>query len=34
LNDASLEKSVRDVLEKTSGVEKVLGKAEKNRGGH
>jgi predicted AlkP superfamily pyrophosphatase or phosphodiesterase len=29
LNDASLEKSVRDVLEKTSGVEKVLGKAEK-----
>ncbi|HEY5233713.1 MAG TPA: alkaline phosphatase family protein, partial [Verrucomicrobiae bacterium] len=29
LNDASLEKSVRDVLEKTSGVEKVLGKTEK-----
>ena len=29
LNDASLEKSVRDVLEKTAGVEKVLGKAEK-----
>jgi predicted AlkP superfamily pyrophosphatase or phosphodiesterase len=29
LNDASLEKSVRTVLEKTSGVEKVLGKAEK-----
>jgi predicted AlkP superfamily pyrophosphatase or phosphodiesterase len=29
LNDASLEKSVREVLEKTSGVEKVLGKAEK-----
>jgi len=29
LNDAALEKSVRDVLEKTSGVEKVLGKAEK-----
>jgi predicted AlkP superfamily pyrophosphatase or phosphodiesterase len=29
LNDASLEKSVRDVLEKTSGVEKILGKAEK-----
>ena len=28
LNDASLEKSVREVLEKTSGVEKVLGKAE------
>ena len=27
--DAGLEKSVRDVLEKTSGVEKVLGKAEK-----
>jgi len=29
LNDAALEKSVREVLEKTSGVEKVLGKAEK-----
>ena len=29
LNDASLEKSVRAVLEKTSGVEKILGKAEK-----
>jgi predicted AlkP superfamily pyrophosphatase or phosphodiesterase len=29
LNDRSLEKSVREVLEKTSGVEKVLGKAEK-----
>jgi predicted AlkP superfamily pyrophosphatase or phosphodiesterase len=29
LNDASLEKSVREVLEKTSGVEKILGKAEK-----
>jgi predicted AlkP superfamily pyrophosphatase or phosphodiesterase len=29
LNDASLEKSVREVLETTSGVEKVLGKAEK-----
>jgi predicted AlkP superfamily pyrophosphatase or phosphodiesterase len=29
LNDATLEKSVREVLEKTSGVEKVLGKAEK-----
>jgi predicted AlkP superfamily pyrophosphatase or phosphodiesterase len=29
LNDSSLEKSVRDVLEKTSGVEKVLGHAEK-----
>jgi predicted AlkP superfamily pyrophosphatase or phosphodiesterase len=29
LNDESLEKSVRDVLEKTSGVEKILGKAEK-----
>ena len=27
--DAGLEKSVREVLEKTSGVEKVLGKAEK-----
>lgn len=29
LNDASLEKSVRAVLEKTSGVEKILGQAEK-----
>jgi predicted AlkP superfamily pyrophosphatase or phosphodiesterase len=29
LKDASLEKSVREVLENTSGVEKVLGKAEK-----
>ncbi len=29
LNDAALEKSVREVLEKTSGVEKILGKAEK-----
>ncbi len=29
LNDTSLEKSVRDVLEKTSGVEKILGGAEK-----
>jgi predicted AlkP superfamily pyrophosphatase or phosphodiesterase len=29
LNDASLEKSVREVLEKTSGVEKILGKTEK-----
>jgi predicted AlkP superfamily pyrophosphatase or phosphodiesterase len=29
LNDASLEKSVRDVLEKTDGVESVLGKTEK-----
>ena len=29
LNDASLEKSVREILEKTSGVEKVLGQAEK-----
>jgi predicted AlkP superfamily pyrophosphatase or phosphodiesterase len=29
LNDASLEKSVCEVLEKTSGVEKILGKAEK-----
>jgi len=29
LNDVSLEKSVRDVLEKTSGVETVLGRAEK-----
>jgi predicted AlkP superfamily pyrophosphatase or phosphodiesterase len=29
LNDASLEKSVREVLEKTSGMEKILGQAEK-----
>ena len=29
LNDASLEKSVRELLEKTSGVEKILGKTEK-----
>ena len=29
LNDKSLEKSVREILEKTSGVEKVLGNAEK-----
>jgi predicted AlkP superfamily pyrophosphatase or phosphodiesterase len=29
LNDESLEKSVREVLEKTSGVEKILGQAEK-----
>jgi predicted AlkP superfamily pyrophosphatase or phosphodiesterase len=29
LNDASLENSVRDVLKKTSGVEKILGKTEK-----
>jgi predicted AlkP superfamily pyrophosphatase or phosphodiesterase len=29
LNDESLEKSVREVLEKTSGVEKVLGNTEK-----
>jgi len=29
LSDASLEKSVREVLEKTSGVEKILGHAEK-----
>ena len=29
LNDATLEKSVRELLEKTPGVEKVLGKAEK-----
>ena len=32
LNDPSLEKSVRDVLEKTSGVENVLGQSGKNRG--
>ena len=29
INDKSLEKSVREVLERTSGVEKVLGQAEK-----
>jgi predicted AlkP superfamily pyrophosphatase or phosphodiesterase len=29
LNDAALEKCVREVLEKTSGVEKILGKVEK-----
>ncbi|MEI9865116.1 MAG: alkaline phosphatase family protein [Limisphaerales bacterium] len=29
INDKSLEKSVREVLEKTSGVEKVLGQAQK-----
>jgi len=29
LNDVSLENSVREVLEKTSGVEKILGKTEK-----
>jgi predicted AlkP superfamily pyrophosphatase or phosphodiesterase len=29
LNDLSLENSVREILEKTSGVEKILGKAEK-----
>lgn len=33
LNDPSLEKSARDVLEKTPGVEKVLGTAEKNAAG-
>ena len=33
LNDRSLEKSVRAVLEKTAGVEKVLGKAEKSMAG-
>jgi predicted AlkP superfamily pyrophosphatase or phosphodiesterase len=31
LNDASLEKSVREVLEKTSGVEKILGTRRKSR---
>src|SRR5262249_22305681 len=30
LNDQTLEKSVRDVLEKTAGVEKVLSQAEKS----
>jgi predicted AlkP superfamily pyrophosphatase or phosphodiesterase len=33
LNDKSLEKSVREVLEKTSGVEKILGQAEKMAAG-
>ena len=33
LNDVSLEKSVRELLEKTSGVEKILGKAEKTATG-
>jgi predicted AlkP superfamily pyrophosphatase or phosphodiesterase len=33
LNDRSLEKSVRELLEKTSGVEKVLGAAEKMAAG-
>jgi predicted AlkP superfamily pyrophosphatase or phosphodiesterase len=33
LNDRSLEKSVRDVLGKTPGVEKVLGEAEKTAAG-
>jgi len=33
LNDASLEKSVREILEKTPGVEKVLGEAEKAAAG-
>ncbi|HTX20949.1 MAG TPA: alkaline phosphatase family protein [Candidatus Aquilonibacter sp.] len=33
LNDRSFEKSVRDVLEKTSGVEKILGDAEKTAAG-
>ncbi len=33
LNDASLEKSVRDVLEKTPGVGEVLGEAEKSAAG-
>ena len=33
LNDRSLEKSVRELLEKTAGVEKVLGAAEKNAAG-
>jgi predicted AlkP superfamily pyrophosphatase or phosphodiesterase len=32
LNDASLEKSVRELLEKTDGVETVLGEAEKAAG--
>ena len=33
LNDQSLEKSVREILEKTPGVEKVFGDAEKNAAG-
>jgi predicted AlkP superfamily pyrophosphatase or phosphodiesterase len=33
LNDPSLEKSVREVLEKTSGIDKVLGSAEKSAAG-
>lgn len=33
LNDRTLEKSVRDVLEKTPGVEKILGEAEKSAAG-
>jgi predicted AlkP superfamily pyrophosphatase or phosphodiesterase len=33
LNDQTLEKSVRDVLEKTAGVEKVLGEADKSAAG-
>ena len=33
LNDASLEKSVRELLEKTDGVENMLGKAEKTAAG-
>ena len=33
LNDRALENSVRDVLEKTSGVEKILGKTEKIEAG-
>lgn len=33
LNDPSLEKTVRDVLEKTAGVERVLGKEEKEAAG-
>jgi predicted AlkP superfamily pyrophosphatase or phosphodiesterase len=33
LNDRSLEKSVRELLEKISGVEKILGKAEKSAAG-
>ena len=33
LNDRSLEKTVREVLEKTSGIEKILGDAEKKTAG-
>ncbi len=33
LNDSSLEKNVRELLEKTPGVEKVLGREEKNAAG-